>query len=89
MKIGQMKVDPVEAKTLKIHCKVSDMFTAYVYDRDGNELGGQEDGYVPEFMPGVHYGDYVILHIDLDTGQITNWKTPTPEQIEEFVSLEK
>jgi len=85
MEISQTKVVPVVAKELRIHLKVSDMFSAAVHDDAGNELGGQEDGYVPDFMPGQHYGDYVILNIDLDTGQITNWKKPTAEQIEKFI----
>jgi hypothetical protein len=86
MKIGMTKVVEVEAKTLKIHCKVSDRFCADVYDADGNCLGGQEDGYVPGFMPGNHYGDYIILDIDIDTGMITNWKKNIkPEQIRDFI----
>jgi hypothetical protein len=88
MKINQVKQVPVEAKTLKLHLKVCDEFTAHVYDQDGQELGGQSDGYVPDFMPGEHYGDYVILDIDIDTGQITNWKKPTAGQIENFISDE-
>lgn len=64
------------------------MFTAQVLDENGNALGGQDDGYVPDFMPGQHYGDYVMLDIDLDTGQVTNWKTPTPEQIEHFIATD-
>lgn len=85
MEINQTKVVPVEAKTLSLHLKVSDMFTAHVLDQDGNELGGQDDGYVPEFMPGKHYGDYVILDIDIDSGLITNWNKPTAAQIEKFI----
>ncbi len=85
MKINQTKVVPVQAKTLCLHLKVSDMFTAHILDQDGNKLGGQDDGYVPDFMPGKHYGDYVILDIDIDTGMITNWTTPTAESIEKFI----
>jgi len=85
MEIGQTKVVNVQAKELRLHLKVSDMFTAYIHDESGAELGGQDDGYVPDFMPEKHYGDYVILNIDIDTGQITNWKTPTLEQIEAFI----
>jgi hypothetical protein len=80
---------PAEAKTLSICCKVSDMFTAHVLDANGQELGGQDDGYVPEFMPGKHYGDYVMLDIDLDTGTITNWETPAPEAIEKFIGNQR
>ncbi len=77
-----------EAKTLSIYCKVADSFTAHIHDANGAELGGQDDGYVPDFMPGKHYGDYVILDIDLETGLVTNWKKPTPEQIEKFINRE-
>ena len=80
----QKTVD-VEAKTLSICCKVCDNFTASIKDAEGEELGGQDDGYVPGFMPGQHYGDYLILDIDLDTGQVTNWKTPKPEDIAAFI----
>jgi hypothetical protein len=88
MEISQTKVVPVIAKTLRIHMKVSDRFEASILDENGKELGGQEDGYVPDFMPEDHYGDYVILNIDLDTGQVTNWKKPTAEQIEQFIAGE-
>lgn len=86
MEINHTKVVPVNAKTLAIHLKVRDTFCADVLDQNGASIGGQEDGYVPGFMPGEHHGDYVILNIDLDTGQITNWTAPTAKQIEEFIS---
>lgn len=85
MEISQTKTVPVIAKELRIHIKVSDQFCATIRDDAGIELGGQEDGYVPGFMPGQHYGDYLILNIDLDTGQITNWTAPTREEVEAFI----
>ena len=27
-------------------------------------------------MPGKHYGDYVMLHIDIKSGNIVNWQPP-------------
>jgi len=72
------------AATLKIHLKCTDDFTARVTDQDGDELFGQQDGYVPGFMPGQHHGDYLILDIDIDTGQITNWVAPTAAQLQEW-----
>lgn len=84
--IAMKKEVQVQAKTLSIYCKVSDQFTARLLDQNGEEIFDQEDGYVPGFMPGEHYGDYVILEIDIDTGQITNWKKPTAEQIEEWIT---
>lgn len=83
--IAMKKEIQVEAKTLKVHCKVSDRFTAVLVDQNGEEIHDQEDGYVPDFMPGPHYGDYIILEIDLDSGQITNWKKPSAKQIEEWI----
>ena len=74
----------VNAKTLKLCLKVRDCFCAALMSESGKQLKDYE-GYVPNFMPGEHYGDYVDLEIDIDTGQILNWKKPTPEQIEKFI----
>lgn len=86
MEISATKKVQVNAKTLKIHLKVSDQFTAAIQDSDGETLWEQDDGYVPNFMPGEHYGDYVILDIDLDSGQITNWKQLTAGDVEELIN---
>lgn len=88
MKINMKKTVAVEAKTLHIHLKVSNCFGGKITDQDGSILVDKDDGYVPDFMPGEHYGDYVILDIDLDSGQIKNWKKPTAEQIENFIGGE-
>lgn len=87
MEINQLKKVKVNAKTLKLHLKVCDHFDAQLVDQDGAVLKNH-DGYVPDFMPGPHYGDYVILDIDLDSGQITNWMQPTAQEIEEFINQE-
>lgn len=84
MKINKMVQMPVDAKVLKLHLKVSDCFYATLVD-DKGEVLKDHDGYVPDFMPGEHYGDYVYLDIDVDTGQILNWKVPTVKQIEAFI----
>jgi hypothetical protein len=70
--------------TLQICAKCSDMFAATLYDDNGSELK-EYDGYVPDFMPGNHYGDYVMMTIDLNSGQILNWQKPTQEEIDEFI----
>lgn len=87
MKTTMTKQVAVEAKTLNIHTKVSDRFCCEIRDQDGNRLKDHE-GYVPDFMPGQHYGDYVILDIDIDSGKILNWKVPTTEQMHEFLKAE-
>ncbi len=78
----------VKPKTLKIHCKVADRFQASLVDESGATIHEQDEGYVPRFMPGQHYDDYVILDIDIATGQIVNWKPPTAAQLAEWVNAE-
>ena len=85
MEINQQKTVKVNAKTLRIYCKVSGRFTYAIDDEQGEEIYWQDNGYVPDFMPGEHYGDYVILDIDLDTGMVTNWEKPTAAQIEDAI----
>lgn len=85
MEIDIEKKVKVQAKTLKLHMKVCDEFEGTLCDQDGDSLKVYS-GYVPGFFPGQHYGDYLILDIDIDTGQITNWKTPTASDIEQFIS---
>lgn len=89
MEIDKFEKVKVNVKTLKIHLKVSDRFTASLESSTGTEVFDQDDGCVPSFMPGDLYGDYVILDIDIDTGQITNWEKPTAEDIEEWISGEE
>ena len=89
MEINQIKQVKVNAKTLKIFVKCSDRFGYSIEDQDGTEIFSQDDGYVPDFMPGQHYGDYIILDIDIDTGMVTNWKKPTAQQIEDAMKEEE
>lgn len=63
IELDVQKTVKVQAKELHIHCKVCDD-TASLHDQDGVEICNQQDGYVPGFMPGQHYGDYVILNIE-------------------------
>ena len=80
MKIGIKKVVEVDVKSISLCLKVRDDFTASFHDADGEEIGDYE-GYVPQFMPGQHHGDYVMLDIDIETGQILNWVKPDPKAV--------
>jgi len=64
-----------QKRVLSICLKVVDNFNSTLVV-DGKEVSEYE-GYVPKFFPEEHYGDYVELDIDIDTGQILNWKRPT------------
>jgi hypothetical protein len=58
---------------LCISAKCSDMYSHTIYDKNG-EVYRTYDGYVPSFMPGQHFGDYIELEINPYTGKILNWK---------------
>lgn len=85
MNINIKKEVEVQAKTLRLYMKVRDQFEATLLDQDGEAIKEYE-GYVPGFMPEEHYGDYLILNIDIDTGTVTNWEVPSQEEIEEFIN---
>ncbi len=68
---------------IQMSAKCSDMFSATLLTNDGRKVGEYE-GYVPDFFPGQHFGDYVQFDIDTDTGKIMNWKRPTKKDLEIF-----
>jgi len=67
--------------TLEITAKCSDL-CGVTAKGIGNGVIAEGDGYVPGFMPDEHYGDYVMLEIEVATGKILNWKVPTDSEIE-------
>jgi len=67
-------------KTVFICAKCSDLCSIQFFNKDGDKIG-ERDGYVPDWMPEEHYGDYIELEIDVETGQILNWKKPTQRQL--------
>lgn len=88
MEINMTKPIKVQAKTFKLHIKCRDNFEGDLVDQDGQVLKEYE-GYVPSFFPGEHYGDYLILDIDIDTGMINNWRRLKASDIEEFIEMEE
>jgi len=77
MKVSISKPVDVDIKTVCVHVKVRDE-GFYQYLDDTGEVVKEQEGYVPSFFPGDHWGDYLILDIDLDTGKIINWD---PERV--------
>lgn len=75
-------------KTISFCAKCADLFSATLVDEQGNDLV-EYQGYVPEFFPGQHWGDYVIMDIELSTGKILNWKKPTAAQLKELYPSKK
>ena len=76
-----------EKRTICMYAECSDMFWAQLEDENGKNIG-EYNGYVPDFFPGEHYGDYVQLDIDVETGQILNWNKPTKKDLEIFKTEE-
>lgn len=71
-----------KVKTVSICGKTSDLCSIQFMDEKGNKIG-ERDSYVPDWMPEEHYGDYIELDIDIETGQILNWKKPTQKQLKD------
>lgn len=67
-------------RIITVTAKCSDLCHVDVKDIEGTTLA-EAHGYVPAFMPGEHYGDYVMIDIDVKTGRILNWKVPSKAQI--------
>jgi hypothetical protein len=64
---------------LKISAKCSDLCSTIFTDSKGNVT--ESDGYVPSGIGIDEYGDYVVLDIDMKTGQIQNWKSVSDAQV--------
>ena len=75
-------------KTIHICGKTSDMCAVILEDDKGVVVFENEGDYVPSFFPGEHYGDYLVLDIDVATGVITNWKKPSQETIKQWIKGE-
>ena len=70
---------------IKISAKCSDLFSASLFNENGRQIGKEYQGYVPKFFPGEHYGDYIMLEIDTETGKILNWATSDIEVRKIFI----
>ena len=72
---------------ISINAKCSDLCFTSIYNSKG-DLIMEHDGYVPDFMPDEHYGDYVMLDIDVKTGKTLHW-TATKEQVLNYIKENK
>ena len=65
---------------LRISAKCSDLCWTQYTDSKGNVT--ESDSYVPEGIGiGDGSGDYVDIDIDMQTGQILNWKPVSDSQV--------
>ena len=65
---------------LRISAKCSDLCWTKYTDSKGKKT--ESDGYVPEKIGiGDGTGDYINIDIDMQTGQILNWKPVSDKQV--------
>ena len=81
IEITTMVEQKVQVKTVSVHVKVCDRGCYEFKTPTGTTLKSLDEDYVPDFFPGDHYGDYLILDIDLETGLITNWNRPSSSDV--------
>lgn len=70
------------ARILRVSGKSSDMNDASL-EIDGKTIV-TKDGYVP-CVDGIGGGDYYDIEIDLDTGTIVGFKSPTTEDVTDAI----
>jgi hypothetical protein len=85
MIIGMKKTVNVDVKTIDMYLKVCDEMHFLLKDAQGDTVVNYE-GYVPHTLIPGEYSEYMHLIIDIETGQITNWKVPGRLDIESFIS---
>jgi hypothetical protein len=71
-------------KTLRVCAKTVDR-CAITFLNEKGESVGERDCYVPNYFPEDHYGDYLELDIDVETGQILNWVKPTQKELKQSI----
>ena len=65
---------------LRISAKCSDLCWTMFTDKNGNEF--ESDGYVPENIGiGDGTGDYIDIEIDMETGQILDFKPVSDSRV--------
>lgn len=85
MKLETYVKKETEIKTINVYVKISDRFSGTIKNSEWETVCDIEDSYVPDFFPWEHYGDYLILDIDIKTWCILNRKTPSIAQMKEFI----
>jgi hypothetical protein len=79
------KILDLDKYKLRIFIKIRDEFYCKILNENEQEILKYE-GYVPDFMPTEHCGDYIDLEINMKTGQITNWKENIENEVYSFIN---
>jgi hypothetical protein len=71
---GRIVTVPASPAAWHLHTKVVDQGTYELLDSAGVVVARSAKDYVPRWMPGEHYGDYVILNVK--DGVVQGWARP-------------
>lgn len=88
VKLNVLRKIALEAKYVRVDVKVCDSGSYQLEDDGGEVIGTRDNDYVPNKVIPGEYGDYISLRIDLETGQITNWKVPTAKELRDAFKLD-
>ena len=75
------------AKILSINAKCNDCCSLEYYNEEDNTQSSKVD-YVTRGL-GIGGGDYIKLQIDIETGQIRNWKSLSEDDVLNLLSDEE
>ena len=70
-------------KPQKVNIKSVRVLPKYVIQHTVKTLANE---YVPGFFPTEHFGDYLDLTIDIETGKILNWVKPSIKELVDILS---
>ena len=76
--VNQKKQRSSLRKSISFYAKCSDRFGCSI--KEDGEAVGRYEGYPPAFLGDPHR-DGINLEINIETGQILNWKKPSEEEI--------
>ena len=73
-----------KASFIQVEAKCADRCSIDVVSEGGGMIH-QHVGEVPEFMPGQHHGDNIILSINVGSGLISNWGDEERAKLQELL----
>lgn len=75
----------MRAKVINVRVYCPDRFNFEIKDSRDNILASGEQTYIPDWFINTDDSE-LDLEIDLETGVILNWITPTPEELQDTIA---
>lgn len=84
MIVNKIVKESVDVKLVNIFVKVSPETTITLYDNTNRPIKGI-GGRLPKFLVQCDC-DYIDLTINIETGQVLNWRKPLAEELEDAIN---